>query len=168
MSKLAFNGYEYKDIHIDGNLKGQEFDGQIDLNDENADVDFSGSFNYSKAMRTGAFSLNMNNLQPHKLNLVKGYEDLSLSGNVSLDFRGDLESNNNRADVYVNNLTVNNGEKQLRINDIGIVSVVTPKRDSLVLSSDLMSVKVSGDYEITKLPRSLKNAGKRYLPVLFA
>lgn len=168
VSKLAFKGYEYKDIHIDGNLKGQEFDGLIDMDDENADVDFSGSFNYSKALRTGAFTVNVNTLQPHKLNLVKGYEDLSLSGNVSLDFRGDLESNNNRADVYVNNLTLNNGEKRLRLNDIEVVSVVTPKRDSLILSSDLMSVKVSGDYEITKLPNSLKNAGKRYLPVLFA
>ncbi|MBO6005345.1 MAG: translocation/assembly module TamB domain-containing protein, partial [Paludibacteraceae bacterium] len=168
IAKLTYKAYEYKNIHIDGYVKGHEFDGQIDVDDENADIDFSGNFNYSKSLQTGAFSLNINNLQPHNLNLVKGNEELSLSGIMSFDFRGDIKSNNHRADIYVNNFTVNNGERKLRLNDIEVVSVVTPTRDSIVMTSELMSMKVSGDYQLTTLAQSMKNAGKKYLPVLFA
>ena len=69
ISSVEINNYKYKNINISGNISDKIFDGFLSIDEENINMDFSGSVNYNNDLIDFDFSSSIENANLSKLNL---------------------------------------------------------------------------------------------------
>lgn len=100
VSELTYNNYTYKNVKINGAFKDKSFTGDLSLRDENADLDFSGTFDFSNKVKILKFNTDIKKLDLDKLKLAK--TGLSYAGRLESDLtfsniddlKGDLHGHN--------------------------------------------------------------------------
>lgn len=118
---IAFKGYTYRDLAIDGLLEKKLFDGKLSVKDENIDLVFDGKVDLNDSLPVFDLSTNFNYINLKPLNLVNF--DYELNGNIKLDFVGN---------------TPNNIKGIARLTDFKVVSNdTTYTLDSLVVKSEI-------------------------------
>ena len=84
--RFYLNKYTYHNLNIDGNITGQEFEGKINLNDENAVFDFDGLVNLNPNQEQYKFRLNLQGADLQKLNFTK--DDIRIGLVAIADLKG--------------------------------------------------------------------------------
>lgn len=155
------NGYTYHNIHTKGKLAKKQFDGSLLVDDPNLALLFDGGINYSGkeiAINATGHLLGSNfkalNLTSDSVTATADF-DLNCTGSNIDNFSGyaklfniDMRRNNHKLDVdsvYVNS-TTQDGRKLLTVQ-----------------SNDLVA-RISGDYQLSKLPASIQYYLSRYMP----
>ena len=154
LSSFSYKGHNYEDLVVSGVLEKNRFDGQFELHDEFADLDFDGSFVYQDEILNGDFIAKVNKLDLKKLNLsqdslvVSGDIDLSLSGRNIDDFNG--EANVRNLDLELNGRTTH-------LDSVYLVS--TPDNGGgriLNLESDLANLFLNGQISFNTLIKDIQ------------
>ncbi len=172
VSNLQYRSYNYRDIRLDGNIKGRQFTGNVRIDDPNARAAFSGNMALGKDSTFGTCQLDVHRFAPYALHLTNSRPDLSVSGSVNADISSGRRSATDKISLYVNDLVVSNAKKSLRIDEISLVSNTTNSRrakssNSLVLTSPLVNASLTGKYTLSSLPQTLQSLVAIYLPSLF-
>ena len=87
ISSVEINNYKYKNINISGNISDKIFDGFLSIDEENINMDFSGSVNYNNDLIDFDFSSSIENANLSELNLSQKINN-KLSGNIVTKLRG--------------------------------------------------------------------------------
>jgi TamB, inner membrane protein subunit of TAM complex len=83
---LAFRGYHYRDLRMDGAFSQSIFTGKVGVADDNIDFSFNGTMNFRDSVPLYAFSADLRRLDMRALHLVD--EDWVLSGEATrIDLR---------------------------------------------------------------------------------
>ena len=157
--KAEFNGYTYKDLNLNGNIRNGKFDVVADMDDPNLDFDMQANGGFDGKYPNGKIKINVDIADLEKLNLHAG--PLKLRGNVDADITNGNPANLNGI-VTLHHFMFNNGKEQFALDSINIAAVSTPQRNEIVLRSQIINASVVGKYELTQVGTALANSIRNY------
>lgn len=155
LDEFTYKNYSYKNLTVNGSVKGKSFQGALSINDPNLDVTFNGKADMSAAIPTFKFNSNVKNISLKELHITT--EDYRFQGTVDADFTG------KNIDDLDGSLTIND-LKLARNDDVQMLRSTTLKstvigngKKSLVFETDMAEGRITGKYSLTLLPKILKS-----------
>lgn len=166
VESLEYNSYTYKNINIDGNVASKKFEGSLNSNDPNFNIDFIGQVDFSAHTPILDFYANIINIELTTLNFVKTEEPLSLSSELILNAAGKTIND------FTGSLTANDsflcyGDSLLILDEVKITAVGDVKNRKISMTSDIADIDVTGAFDIEGLPNSFNNLIAEVLPSLW-
>lgn len=157
--RLAFNGYNYSNISVDGNLKWPYYKGYINSNDPNLMMDFDGLINMTGRQMNYDFRARIDYADLVRLRLVKKDTISVFKGDLALKATGN-NLNNIAGTLQVKSLSYQNGRNSYYFEDFNVISSFDRNRVRTITidSKDLIEGSVSGIYDTGQLPKMIENA----------
>lgn len=158
VASLAYNGYDYKNITVLGNLNTPKFNGEIRINDTHVKGSFNGLIDVSKDTNTYDFEADINHLDLSALGFVKDSVSI-LMGEVIIDMKG------TGIEDATGTLRFTNTSYQTKVDtyffkDFDVTSTFDNKRVRTIdiNSSDIVSGSVEGVFKFEEVIPLFKNA----------
>lgn len=158
---VDFNKYRYQNILLDGEVSRNVFDGNLKINDPNANLTLTGLVNFSGEVPQFNFLANIQKINFKPLNFTK--DDLSFTGKLNADFTG------NNIDDFLGNANiseatlVNNG-LPLSFDSLSLASAIIDGQKHLTVRSTEFDANLVGNFNISDLPNSFTAFLSRYYP----
>ena len=162
VSEIYLKKYTYHKLTLDGTVAGKEFEGKINLNDENAVFDLDGLVNLNPNKERYKFRLNVQGADLQKLNLTKNDTRISFVAAADLN-GGSVKQMNGTAEI--NNVVVAREGKKYLLDSFLTASVNEPKKSAANISSALIDIDYSGTSSPAALPALLGQFINKYFPV---
>ena len=157
VSNFGFNGYNYKDVTIDGNLKWPAYTGVLVSKDVNALIDFNGTLDLSTDKVSVDFKADIAHLNMNALNIVK--DSLGVfKGNFELVGKGkNLESF--EGSILADNASYSNARNTYTFDHVLVNSIFETDqiRKITIESSDIVSGFIRGNFKYNQLKPLLEN-----------
>ncbi len=163
--RVDVNGYDYRNIRLDGLLNNRMFDGLISANDSNLQFDFLGKVNFNPEVPVFDFQLDLQKVMPGKLNLSKAYPDSEMSFFMNANFKGN-QIDNLAGSIEVENGTYENRNGELNLEGFELRSIPGDPLNYLSFTSDFLDMEINGNYHFQNIVVALKKAMTRYLPAV--
>ena len=160
-SQIYLNKYTYHNLHLDGNINGQEFAGRINLNDENAVFDFDGLVNLNPDKEQYKFRLNLQGADLQKLNITT--DDIRIGFVSAADLKGGAVNKLN-GNVRISNMIITKDGKKYQLDSLLFVSVNEPNKSEFNFNSALIGVKYNGTISPVDISTELNNFINNYFP----
>ena len=161
VSQICFKKYTYHNLTVDGNISGQSFEGKINLNDENAVLDFDGLVNLNPNQECYKFHLNVQGADLQKLNFTK--DDIRLGLIAVADLKGDPNKLNGKAEI--SNMIIMKGEKKYLLDSLLHASINEPNNSKFKFNNALVSIKYFGTTSPSDISTGLNNFINNYFPI---
>lgn len=159
VNDFEYNGYQYQDLNVNGTLKKYFFNGKIDLNDKNLDVEIKGDLDYQGDVPRYKLTAEVKNADFYELKLSQRH----------LRLRGTLDVNLATADFKVLNGNVNlrkvavyNGETLYAVDSLLFASIDQRGESEINIQSDILSGQFKGNMNIFTLPDAFKRHINEY------
>ena len=167
IASIAYNGYTYHDIALDGEYKQGGFNGRVTLADDNANVTLNGAINIATQVPTFDFMASIDHFRPHALRLTPDkYQNTEFSVKVKANFTGG-SIDEMKGEINIDSLQYASPDKSYLIDNLKIAATRTDEQHKrLVLSSNFLRGTIEGDYSYHTLPASIFNILNRYLPTV--
>lgn len=164
ISKIAFNGYTYRNIHIDGNYAENKYEGKVTVNDPNLSASFDGLIDLTKHLPVFNATLGIHRFRAGDLHLTERYPDSDLRTRISINATGNRLDNINGY-IYIDTLTFANGQKEFRMDEFRVIAQTgDSKKTQLKIQSDYLTANFSGDYTYSTLPATVMRLAAQYTP----
>ncbi len=157
VSSFNFEGYNYKNITVSGNLKNPLFNGELSINDPNLKLGFKGLIDASSETNQLDFEADVEYAELNKLNLITRDSIAVFTGKVVVDMEGKTIDDvvgtinfsqtfyqNERDDFYFDDFTITS-------------SFEGPVRTIEINSPDILNGKISGEFLIQDIPNLFQN-----------
>ncbi len=155
-SRVHFKGYDYSNIAVEGEFTKGLFEGKLVMNDPNVGLNFQGTVNMGKTKPEFDFKADLNDADFKALNLVEN--PLLVDSRINMNFKAsnpdDIEGK-----ARLKNTRFTLTDRKLKFDSLLLTSVINSghkPRKQLNLKSDIASVSLEGEYNLT----SLDNIGK--------
>ena len=158
VKRLQFNGYEYNDISIEGEVKDKLFKGNLDIKDNNISLSFNGLVDAQSRVPNYKFDVYIDNADLVKTNLFTRDSIAFLEGSVDIDLKGksleDLVGT-----VNLRNIVYQNENDLYYFDEFNLNSSKKGMHHKIeITSSDVISGKVEGDFYFYDIVNIFKNA----------
>lgn len=158
VSSIAYNGYNYKSIAVNGNFKLPFYKGLIIVNDPNFKMSFDGLVDLSKDESQYDFQIKIDKAELHKLHFVKDTVS-HLTGDVIVDVQGN-SMDNLHGNIYVNSATYINSKNTYQFNDFNLNSSFDEARIRTIkiTAPDIVNGAIVGKYKFPELRALVANS----------
>ncbi|OYU80683.1 MAG: hypothetical protein CFE23_08145 [Flavobacterium sp. BFFFF1] len=157
--KARFNGYDYKNLTVKGNIKKGRFDADAAMNDPNLAFDLVSEGDFSGKYPAVKMRLNLDIADLSKLNLHAGV--MKLRGKVDADIAtADADFLNGKISAY--HFAIANEKEQFQLDSVNVVAVSTAAKNTLQLRSQFLKADIDGKYQLTKIGAALSNSIAKY------
>jgi hypothetical protein len=163
VSEIYLYQYTYHNFNLDGIISGEEFEGKMNLNDENAVFDFEGLVSLNPDQERIKFRLNVEGADLQKLNFTK--KDIRIALVAAADLKGGSVKKLNGS-AAITNMIIAQGEETYTLDSLLFASVNESRKSELNFSSALVGVKYSGTISPADISAELNNFINNYF--LFA
>ena len=164
VSDFEFNGYNYQNITVNGEVAKKMFKGALGINDKNITMHFDGSVDYSKKEPVFDCNALVENLHPTQLHLFNRDTSTSIAANINLHLSGD-DLDNALGTVLVNDLKFSEHENSFRIDTFFVNSYLQGDVKHFDVNSDVLDANISGISRLTTLVQSMEQIVAQYFPV---
>jgi hypothetical protein len=160
---VDFNGYNYKNVAVNGTFAKKVADAKITIDDKNVKLNLQGSVDLNPELPVYDLNASINNAQLRTLKLLK--DTITFTTQLTTNFSG----------TNLRNITGNIALRQARIidprNNYVVDSVVftangTGNQRAINLKSDIADAYIKGSYDLETLPSYFKTIIKKYIPSL--
>lgn len=158
VSKFAYNGYNYKNIKINGNFKLPLYKGSIVIDDPNLKMNFDGLVNLSNKESKYDFQIKVDNAELNKLHFVN--DSISkFNGDAIVDVQGN-SIENLHGNIYISNASYVNSKNSYQFNDFNISSSFDEKRIRTIKVSapDITNGTIVGNFKFAELNGLIANS----------
>jgi hypothetical protein len=161
VTQIQLNKYTYHNLRMDGTVTGKEFEGTINLNDENAVFDFDGLVNLNPKTEHYKFRLDVKGADLQKLKLTK--KDARIAFVAAADLKGGtVDKMNGTAEIT--NIIVASQGKTYVLDSFLSAAVNEPNNSEIKISSALIGIKYTGTVSPDVLPGVLGQFINNYFP----
>lgn len=162
IDRLGFNGYDYRNMVINGNFSKSLFTGKMNINDPNIRVsEMDGKLNLSRKDIAFNLDASIEHIDLQALKLVD--RDMDLSGKFSLDFTGNnIDNFSGSARIFAAKLRHN--DKDLSFDSLELVSFIQDDKKNLSLHTNEADAEISGQFSILELPAAFLAFLHNYYP----
>ncbi|SOE22541.1 Family of unknown function [Spirosomataceae bacterium TFI 002] len=159
VASVYFNGYDFKNIDVNGVLVKSKFDGYIKIDDANLNTQITGKIDFNKAQNE--FHI-IGILERANLKAL-GYldKDYTLQTNFNLDFDGN-DLDNWLGSAKFNNMYIKGGERNLVVDQIRFSSRLIDDQRVLGIQSEFLDGSISGPFLPSTLAKDLSTLIKEY------
>jgi len=162
ISEIYLNKYTYHNFKMDGAVSGKQFEGTINLDDENAVFDFDGMVNLNPNQEQYKFKLNVKGADLKKLKLTNN--DVQLSFISTADLKGGtIDKMNGKAGIT--KIIVARDGKKYQLDSLLTASVNEPHKSKIDITSALIDIKYAGTLSPIALPALLNQFINNYFPI---
>lgn len=165
LKDFDYNGYQYEDLNLQGNFKKNAFDGTIEINDPNVNLQAQGIFKNQGDSSAFNFLACLEHFRPDLLRLTDKYESPEIGFALRADFTGN-HIDNIKGKILLDSLSFKTAPSDFFINKMEIAADGDTYDRSLTIKSDLLNGELSGSYSFSTLVPSLVNTFKEYVPAL--
>lgn len=162
IKNFYFNGYNYKNIAINGSFDKKYFNGKLLINDENIELNLIGKADFNKPIPEFLFNTKLQNLNLKALHFYD--KEIIINSEINGDFSvKNIDKNN--GELIIKNTLLEYNQVDYAINNIKIKSsnAGTANR-KLILESDFMNANISGEYNILNLQKCFNNMLCKVIP----
>jgi TamB, inner membrane protein subunit of TAM complex len=158
VDQIKYNGYNYKNIVVDGNFEKPFFKGRININDPNLKMDFDGIVDLNKSTNVYDFDTKIQYADLNKLNFFND-SIANFKGNIKMKVSG-TNLDNFVGKVYINNTTYQNKKSTYIFDDFEIQSSFDENlvRTIKINSPDIIDGKMVGKFKFNQLQKMLENS----------
>jgi hypothetical protein len=160
--EFYLNKYSYKDLAINGNIRGQKFEGKINLNDENAAFDFDGLVNLNKGQEEYKFRFDLKGADLQKLNFTK--DDMRIGLLAVSDLKGNSASTIN-GKAGITKIIIAHNEKRYILDSLLFASINEKGRSELNVNSAVIGIKYSGTFSPADISKEMQKFVNSYFPL---
>lgn len=162
------NGYNYKNIAMDGNIDKKNFVGKVNINEDNVRLDFDGKIDFAGKIPVFNFEATLANANLSRLNIIDidSLQDTRLTTHMIFNFTGSNIDNINGIIKFENTKYL----KDKLIYYAKNIDVVTNESDgyrSIRLRSDFLDANIIGNLKFANLPSDFNGFINRYIPSYF-
>jgi len=156
-----FNNYNYKNIVVAGTFQRRQFDGTLKIDDENLNLTTAVKIDITKQDPQFNVLGDLAESNFQKLNFINrplkliGLFDLNFSGRNIDRFLGSVKVFN--ASIIQDSVTIN-------VDSLTLTSTFDNNQRSLVINSNELDAKITGEYNILDLPLSFQVFLHKYYP----
>ncbi len=161
---LAYKGYNYKNVDINGHVDPQLFNGNISLDDPNGQLKFVGELSHIDNYGKAVFNLDVRDFNFNKLNLSKNYPELALSFSTNANFEGE-DINTMTGYINIDSLLIVNANKEFAMDRLNI-NASEEGVQSISITSDIINGGITGNYSPAQLYRQMLHTLSADLPYL--
>ena len=164
ISFLRLRGYSYKDIVMNGQFKQDFFNGYMQLNDDNAQLDFAGLIDFTNKKPLFNFTTSITHLDPVALNLLPLKDYTSLSGDFTIEAEGS-NLNDLNGSIVGDSLKFCTSVAEYPIEHLEIImeqNQQTGKRFTLI--SDIATGRLEGKFDFAGLDHGLRHIISDVIP----
>ena len=161
-SELELNQYTYHNLKLDGTVSGKQFEGKINLDDENAVFEVDGLVNLNPDHEQYKIKLNVLGADLRKLHLTK--EDIRIAFVAATDLKGGTFDHMNGTAGITQIVIVRQGKKY-QLDSFLTASVNLPNKTEISVNSALVDIKYAGTASPMALPALLNQFVNHYFPV---
>lgn len=159
ISSFYFNGYTYRKILVNGELKQPYFQGEVHLDDDNVKLSFDGLLDLTSKIKHYDFEAQVDYADLNKLKLVERDSISILKGNIK--FKGQGNSLDDiSGELNFANASYQNQNDIYFFEDFNITSVFDQDRVRMIAinSPDIIEGTVIGRFSYSELPKIFENA----------
>ncbi len=159
LEKAEFNNYMYRDLRLDGNIAGGNFDVKADMNDPNLTFDLDANGGFGGKYPSTKLRLNVDIADLQRLNLHAG--PMKIKGNVDADIP-DADPDYLNGEISLSHVQFLTDKDPVILDSIKLTATSSPEKNSIVLKSQFVRANIEGKYKLTELPTALKNSLAKY------
>ena len=161
IASIGYNKYQYRNIKLNGSLQKTNFDVKADINDPNADADFTASGNFSEHP---AFKIKgmIDSLKTLPLHLTT--EPLVLRGKIDAT-ASNISADNIDANILVTQALFVSADNRLALDTIQLLSGRTDTGNYIKLKSAIANANITGQYRLADLGNIIQNTIQPYFTV---
>ena len=167
IKEFCYRDYCYSDLKMKGRITRHSYEGTLEIDDENLNMRFDGLANLSYKDAEMDFRLALNRFCPGALNLSNKYTDSELRLQMRAHSVG-LNPDSLTGYLTIDSLYFRNDSSRVNIDELELVMESERKKKLLRLVSDVMTMRIQGDYTYATLLTTFKKLGVKYLPNLFS
>ncbi len=166
IAEVIYRGYTYRGVRVNGTVAPGSFEGELELADEHADLDFNGKIDLQPGRELFDFGLQVRKVDLGPLGLSP--EPWSFTGNVEIESTS-LDIDNLVGRVSIEGFTLDHADGRSYALDRIVASQFAAPDGSKRLSveSPLLVADLSGDYRLRTLPKSVRAAFETNYPELY-
>ena len=161
-AQLYLNQYNYQHLTLNGTVTGRQFEGKINLNDENAVFDLAGLVNLNTGQEQVQLRLDVQGADLQKLHFSE--DDTQIALVASANIKGGFADETNGTAGITNLIIAHNGKKYVLDNFLS-ASVNEPIEREQNSNSALIGINYSGTVSPAKLSSVLGRFLNNYFPV---
>nr|WP_250431397.1 translocation/assembly module TamB domain-containing protein [Pontibacter ruber] len=151
--------YNYQNIKADGVLSKQKFTGKVSIKDPNLVFTADGDVDLARDQQAFNMVADLQKINLQALRLTK--KQVILSANAHLNFKG-LRLDDFVGSADFDSAIVTYEGKQMALDSVQIFSEIANGQRSLSLSSDILALKASGDFDYSVLLKDLQQLVQEY------
>ncbi len=156
---LGYNGYQYKRIGVNGELRREVFNGKIDIRDPNLTMKFDGLADLSGKKNKFDFQADIAIADLHALKFMEKDTISQFCGKVIIDISGnDLDDIVGK--IAFKNTNYINSAGDFAFKDFEVLSALNEEevKQISINSPDIISGKVEGKFRLVEIKKVLQNA----------
>lgn len=161
VNSLRVNEYDYTNATIDGRFSDQAFKGKLTMVDPAIGLSFAGLMDFKRKVPRYKFIAEVDKARLKDLHwdsantVISTVMDIDLEGTDIDDMRGRLKFQH----AYISR-----DKHWYNLNDILFTADTKAGNGFISLKSDVMDIRVDGQYRLAELPDALQNFFHHYLP----
>ncbi|CAH0996146.1 hypothetical protein EMA8858_02276 [Emticicia aquatica] len=159
VNHIDFNGYNYKNIFVDGSMNQSLFAGKVSVKDTNLAFNVSGKVDFAKALNKFDIHGILQNANLKPLGYSKN--DVKLRSEISLNFQGN-ELDNWLGEAKLLNAVLQYDKRQLGIDSLFLTSSLVNNSRKISLLSEFFNVDVSGKFTPSRVISDITRLSKEY------
>ncbi len=156
---IGFNGYDYKNIFVDGNMKQSIFDGMVSVKDTNLSFHVSGRVDFAKQFNQFDISGLLENANLKPLGFTNN--DVKLHSEINLNFQGN-ELDNWLGKAQFLNTVLQYDKRLLGIDSLFLTSSLVNNSRKLSLLSEFFNIDISGNFVPSQAINDISRLSKEY------
>lgn len=162
ISSITFMNYAYQNINVNGDFKKRLFNGTVNINDPNLQLDYlKGTIDLNKEEPQFNFDANLMKANFKQLKLT--HDNFSLTGRFNFNFvGGNIDNFLGSAKIY--NATLLHENKPLSFDSLTLNSRIVDNEKFLTIQSNEIEASVTGKFAILELPDAFKLFLSHYYP----
>jgi hypothetical protein len=163
INSLAIKQYKYKNIKLSGVLSDKTYNGSINIDDPNINMEFSGKVDFSSEIYNVDFTANIARANLYALNLDRSDSINTVSFYIKANAQGNSLDNIN-GEIKLLNSLFTKSKRQIQIYDFSVYARNSADSNSLSIRSDFIDADLYGNYQMAKINESLIKFIGSYLP----
>lgn len=156
VSTFDYNGYQYKNIKVNGTYNPKGVHGKASIDDPNVMLDIEGLVEKQGRQNNVQLTAHVKNLSPKHINLTDKWDATLFSGTLNAHITGS-NANDAVGTIEVSNFTMTSPTEHYTLNKLSFESNYTEEVHHMTLDSDFGTVEITGDFDYETLPQSFTN-----------
>jgi hypothetical protein len=156
---IWFNGYDYRNITVDGAMSQSLFDGRVSVKDTNLTFNIVGKVDFSKALNKFDINGVVQNANLRALGYARN--DVKLRSELTLDFQGnELDNWIGKAQLLHTVLQYDN--RKLGIDSVFVTSAIDTNARRISLLSEFFTIDITGRFTPSQVISDVTRFSKEY------